>query len=168
LIEIKQVVPRASLKPVLSELTRLVSQSCLVYPKEVVKELEEGKNKHKPDAPYEWAKSNQNYAAPPESLFPDVAELLRKWPQLGAVLDSNKTDGPEEADLYVLALALRHKASRPHVLVVTEESKQRPDRMPLSVACGVVRIPSYTMKAFLQDRKIWPASYGGGSVKGPT
>jgi rRNA maturation endonuclease Nob1 len=166
LIEIKQVVLRSSLKPVLIGMTGLVDKSGLIYPREVIKELAAYKNKHKLDPPYEWAKNNEPKAANHDNLFADIAILLKNKPQLATVLDSSKTDGIEEADLYVLALAVRNKAQFTNVVVVTEESRQRPDRMPLSVACGVMRIYHCNVKAFLQETKIWPGEPGQ-SRKGP-
>jgi hypothetical protein len=167
LIEIKHVVPRNVMKPVLNKMTELVSASRLHYPKEVIQELSEYKNKHKPDAPYEWAKNNEPVAATHDHLFADVSTLLRSKPSLATVLDSSKAGGAEEADLYVLALAVRLKAPSKNVLVITEESRQRPDRMPLSVACGVMRIYHYNIKAFLEDTEIWPKDYGTPKKKGP-
>jgi hypothetical protein len=72
----------------------------------------------------------------------------------GRVVDPNNT-GVEEADSYVLALAVHLKRLGHEVTVLTEETKNRPDKLSMNTACGLLRLWCLAIEPFLVDRGIW-------------
>ena len=134
----------------------VVDSDKLVYPKQVIDELDWYKTKGY-DRPLEWAKSNSTRATRHGELFAELSEVMNH-PIANKVCDPNKSFGPEEADPYVLALALHLKASQKTVTVITEESKTTPNKLALNQACGALRIYSVKVEVFLQDQGIFPSS----------
>ncbi|MBU6435571.1 MAG: DUF4411 family protein, partial [Nitrospirae bacterium] len=80
-----------------------------------------------------------------------VRAVLAEVPE---ILDPDK-DGVEEADPYVLALAMRLQNEGYQVTILTEERKDRPDKMSMNTACGVLRIPCLPVETFLSRNGIW-------------
>ena len=78
-------------------------------------------------------------------------------PGVAVLLDPDKI-GVDEADPYVLALAehLRQLGNFPRVL--TEDRKNRPYKIALAAACGLVGIPVVPIVPFLSSRGIWSPS----------
>src|SRR5690349_19964733 len=105
----------------------LVTEGVLSYPAEVVRELSAYAGS---DPLSDWAKRNQSVANRHGPMFDQAKELLADA-QVKRVLDVDKT-GKEEADPYVLALATHLKKARIEVTVITEEKKDRPDKLSLS------------------------------------
>ena len=86
---------------VFSKLSQLVSQGRLVFPRQVLDELERGADPSGLDQQYLWAKRNQAAAACAQAPSLDsVKGVLAVVPR---VLDPDKDTGVEEADPYVLA-----------------------------------------------------------------
>jgi hypothetical protein len=75
-----------------------------------------------------------------------VRELLSLVPD---VID--KESQVEEADPYVLALALEIRAGGQKVVVVTEERRDRPDKLSMNTACGLLRVPCLPVQALLRE-----------------
>jgi hypothetical protein len=75
-----------------------------------------------------------------------VAAVLAEVPE---VIDVDK-EGVEEADAYVLALALRLTRDGQDARVVTEEFKTTVAKMPLGSAAGYLRIPSMSIRTMLK------------------
>jgi hypothetical protein len=88
-------------------------------------------------------------------LFDDLREVLAR-PQIERIFDPNKSTGADEADPHVLALAFHLKNAGMDVTVITEESRARPDKMPLSTACSLLRIISIPVEPFLREQGLWP------------
>lgn len=125
----------------------LVEEGRLVFPKEVVIELERFTETKSPDEQYQWAKRNEPKACQSEPSFEQVKEILRQVPK---VLDPDKDTGVEEADPYVLAMAARLLDEGKDARVVTEETKETPRKMSLRTAAGLLRLPSVPLSAFLK------------------
>jgi len=66
-----------------------------------------------------------------------------------------KTTGADEADPYVLALALKLSSDGHQTTVITEERKDRPQKMSLNTACGLHRLVCVPIMAFLASRGLW-------------
>jgi len=66
------------------------------------------------------------------------------------VLDPDKDTGVEEADPYVLALAVRLRDGGSDARIVTEEKNDTLRKMSLRTAAGLVGVPSVPLRAFLQ------------------
>ena len=129
----------------------LVQDGRLIFPKQVVDELERVADPNSPDPQYAWAKQhlpNVKAAAP---SFEDIKQVLNDVPR---VLDPDKDTGVEEADPYLLAMAIRLRAEGKDVRIVTEETKDTPRKMSLRTAAGLLGLPSVPLKAFLQFEKI--------------
>jgi len=155
IIEIKQVAPKPDWKAIFQDLTKLVTQDALVYPKQVVDELKAGKLTRGYDRPYEWAKSNAQHAARHGPLFDELRAIMNHQ-TASRVVDPNKAFGVDEADPYVLALALHLKKDGHSVTVVTEESRSTPQKLSISQACGALRLYAMKVEVFLTDRNIYP------------
>lgn len=138
-----------------AKLGKLVEAGRLYFPKQVVDELARFSNPRpsQPDLPFAWAKRHQAAACRHPSLFEDLAVVLRV---AGNVLDPDK-GGVEEADPYVLALArlLERQSSAP-VWIVTEERKDRPSKISLTTACGLLRLHCLPVREVLRLNEIFP------------
>lgn len=134
-----------------SRLTALVMEGRLRYPKQVVDELKRGSSPENPDPPFRWASENANVATSAGPTLEGVKSVLaiaRK------VLDPKKDSGAEEADPYVLALAVELKRVAPDVRVVTNEHKDLPSKMSMGTASGLLAIPSVPLRGFLHAEGI--------------
>jgi hypothetical protein len=131
-----------------------VNEGVLTYPLQVLGELERFSDKSKADLPYDWAKRNEARATRFSVLLNEVKQVLAVVPK---ILDPDKT-GVEEADPYVLALAMYLRNSDPElkVTVLTEERKDRPDKMSMTTACGVLELICLPIITFLELQGIWP------------
>ena len=133
-------------------MTRLVDAGELVFPTEVDAELERFRKPGADDPIGDWVATSKRQATRFGPQFEHVKTVLAD-PQTRRVVDPDK-DGVDEADPHVLALALalREKAD---VVVIAEETKDRPDKLSMATACGVLRLVRLPVSAFLYERNIW-------------
>jgi hypothetical protein len=80
--------------------------------------------------------------------------------EAGDVIDPDKS-GEDEADPHVLALSLYLSDEGFAVTVVTEDRKDRPDKISLNTACGLLRLPCLPLRIFLRRLGIWPKPLEG-------
>ncbi len=73
------------------------------------------------------------------------------------MLDVDKAAGADEADPYILGLGLHLKAQNHEVTVVSEERRDRPDKMSLNTACGILKLYCVPLFGLLQDRGLLAA-----------
>ena len=146
-IEIRRSVENSVKSHVFSQMGILVNGGRLVFPKQVVDELERAADLESPDAQYKWAKQHEEKATESAPSLEEVKEILRNVPK---VLDPDKDSGAEEADPYVLAAGVRLRAEGKDARIVTEETKDIPRKMSLRTAAGLLGVPSVPLKAFLQ------------------
>lgn len=140
------------------DLAVLVGQGRLLFPTEVFRELKDGHDHMKEDSAdpgFDWVTSVRDQATRFGTDFEMVPSVLKQVPD---VLDHEKTTGPDEADPYVLSLALVMKGKGYDATVVTEERKDRPDKMSINTACGLLRLYCVPLQAFLRDTRIWMPS----------
>ena len=124
----------------------------MVYPPEVLDELERNTDPKAPDEQYQWAKANATPAhRRAQCDLDDVKFVLAQVP---TVLDPEKDSGVEEADAYVLAVARRLRSEGVDARIVTQESRDTPSKMSMSTAAGVLGIPCVPLKAFLTAESI--------------
>lgn len=128
---------------VLDGLGALVEDGRLVFPREVIAELERYAGETNPAL--RWAKEYQAAASARQPSFGAVAAVLAEVPE---VLDPDK-EGVEEADPYVLAMAMELRKNH-DVRVVTEEFKTTTRKMPLGSAAGYLGIPSVSLKTLVK------------------
>jgi Domain of unknown function (DUF4411) len=138
---------------VFAGLGALVQAGRLVYPREVVAELERSVDTRSPDEQFKWAKIHETKACELAPTLGQVKEVLQDVPR---VLDADKDTGAEEADPYVLAMARRLMAEGNHVRIVTEEKRDTPRKMSLSTAAGLLGLPCVPLRAFLDFEEIDP------------
>ena len=127
-------------------MSALVEEGRLCYPKEVVGELERAADPKAPDAQYLWAKQHETRASEPKPALEIVKRILAAVP---TVLDPDKDMGAEEADPYVLAMAVHLRSENQDARIITEEKNDTPSKLSLRTAAGLLGIPSVPLKAFL-------------------
>jgi hypothetical protein len=147
LILMRSLYSREERGRILERLSALVTEARIVYPREVVAELDRYAG---PDNPaLEWTKRHQDVATRRQPSFESVRTVLAQVPE---VLDPDK-EGVEEADPYVLAMALELAATT-DVRLVSEEIKSTTAKMPLGSAAGFLRIPAVSLKTMLKFEDI--------------
>ncbi|HYS56715.1 MAG TPA: hypothetical protein VEM34_01060 [Burkholderiales bacterium] len=153
--EVRRIVPADRQVAVYAGLTELVVKEVLVFPKQVVGELRNytGSPKNKPDLPYDWATKNEGLA----TRFGFSAASLRKvlsHSLARRVVDPDKS-GAEEADPYVLELGIRLKEQGHEVTILTEDRKDKPEKISLHTAASILRLVPLGVEAFLEVQNIW-------------
>ena len=160
LIEVRRCVKRddgkhvSAHKDVFAKLGELVEAKRLVWPKEVHEELKLGNDKLKDptqDLPFKFVEKH-NVRGCKKTDLEVVAELMRDS-LVKRVLDPD-AEG-DEADIYVLSLALALKRLQGDVGVLTQERKDLPTKCSVSTACGHLGIVCLPMPAFLHREGIW-------------
>ena len=142
---------------IFSEMTRVVTEGRLVYPPQVVAELERYAQPKSPDRQFAWAKQNASAAHGNGSCsLDDVKDILSEVPE---VLDPEKDTGRDEADPYVLAIAQKLREDGTDARVITEERKDTDSKMSMNTAAGILGIPSVPLAAFLKVEKIVPSTW---------
>jgi hypothetical protein len=156
ILQVRRIIARQEQQGVYDKLTVLVQGDSLFFPKEVVVELERWSNPDpsSTDLPLEWVKANSQKGAKHGVPF-DALKLVLE--QVQEVHDPDKL-GVEEADPYVLALAIHLQQQGKQVMVLTEERKDRPDKISMTTACGVLRLPCLPVHMFLRINGIWQAT----------
>lgn len=154
ILEIGRSFEKAVQHRIYNDLTKLVESNSLVYPPEVYDELERYSNTSKDftDSPFEWVKKNKSLATRFGHRYEKLKEVLGH-PQIHNILDSEKI-GVEEADSYVLSLALFLKQMGGQARVITEERRDRPNKLSLNTACVLLKIPCLRIDQFLIQRGV--------------
>ena len=152
--EIRRKIPGVpERKAIFLKLDEVAASGALVFPQQVLDELERGRYKDVYDHGFEWTKRHAHRCKRNEPLHAHVREVLSD-PQIRRVLDPDKDH--EEADPYILALAIKLRESGFTVGVITEDVKTRPDKLGLKDACGLLMIPSISVLPYLEQQGIWP------------
>ncbi|MBI2916777.1 MAG: DUF4411 family protein [Chloroflexi bacterium] len=133
---------------VFAHMTQLVQQGQIGFPKQVLEELQ---RYAKEDLPLQWARANYNRKAFPN---PSMETLRRVMAIAGDVVDPMKLR--PDADPYVLAMALEFLDEGRDVVVVTEDTVDRPSHISMATACDRLKLKWSTMRDFLADKGIWP------------
>jgi len=130
----------------------LVKAGRLRFPREVLDELKrDSADKRSPDRPRTWAQDVEAAACRDLPTFDEVRAVLAVVPD---ILDATKESGADEADPYVLALAMKLQGQAMDARVVTEETKNRPSKLSLNTACGILGIPSVPLLGLLRAEGI--------------
>jgi hypothetical protein len=119
--EIRRKVPSEEQVIVFDELTSRVAAGTLTFPRQVFDEFERPRYKHTKDHGWDWVKKNVGHCRGHEPLHTYVQQVLSD-PQVQRVLDPDKDH--EEADPYLLALALKLRANGSKVGIITEMQGQ--------------------------------------------
>ena len=149
LIWVKQSLPLKECARVFRGLDPYVTAGRFALHRKVIDELKRFAGPS--DPPLAFALRHQKVSASlPE--FPEALEFVLK--EVPRVLDPDKISGAEEADPYVLALALQIQQDGGIVTVLNEERRDRPDKMSLTTACGVLRLVSLPIATFIERQGI--------------
>jgi hypothetical protein len=153
ILQVRRAVVREDQVGVFRKLTEIVQRDQLVFPKEVLAELERWSNPNpdSPDLPLKWALSNSPRATQNEVPFDMLRDVISR---VSDIFDPDKS-GVDEADPYVLALAIYLQSQGLSVTVLTEERKDRPNKVSMNTACGELGLVCLPMERFLRINGIW-------------
>jgi hypothetical protein len=143
IIEVRQRFGRSNERKVFSALTSLIKKGELIWPPEVTHEVEAALIA---DSAVRWVKANREIAERSAKLE-TVKSVLFQAPTL---IDSNATR--EQADPYVVALALDVASGDlfpPKVTVVTEDRRDKPGKLSLATAAGLLGLPTVPLHALI-------------------
>ena len=148
---------RFELKSVYDKLNPLVNNGTLLFPIQVCQELAFGSVNVKgpDDVPLEWITQHRQRAISDTKLFDHVRRVLEIAPNL---VDSDKAQGADEADPWVVGLALSIIESGSRATVITEDRRDRLNKTSIQSACGLLNIPAISIVAFLQFKRLVPGS----------
>jgi len=153
-------LPKVARRRILGELDALVDQDRLFFPPEVLDELGRYTDPKGPDLPLTWARWNEEKAARHGRLFQGARDVLAKAPLL---IDAEKVaiQGYEDADPYVVALAVHLKNEGKEATVITDDFHTIPGKTSLSDAAGLFGLLTLTFLTFLiYDQGIWDGEEG--------
>lgn len=145
--EVRRSIENSKKEMVFGRMGTLVKEGRLIFPVQVVDELERGTDAQSPDRQYEWAKEHEDKATERAPSFEKLREILATVP---TVLDPDKDTGVEEADPYILAMAVVLLEEGKDARMVTEETRDVARKMSLRTAAGLLGVPAVPLKAFLQ------------------
>jgi len=147
----------ATQRSVYGSLTHDATRGVVHFPAKVLEEPRrgaQGRRKSQSDVPLEWAISVRQLGVPDEDLVDYLPEVLRRAPGLA---DPDKPSAEDHADPYVVALALQLRVRLGYdVSVVTEDAVAKPFKTSIRDACGLFRLPTLSMRTFLDSRGVWP------------
>ncbi len=152
--EIRRQLPKPDQVTVYASLTTLATAGQLVFPVQVLKELERAANPKpgQPDRPLDWCKAVAGTAVSNPSMD-TLKEVLALVPE---VLDPDKPRGAEEADPYILARAVELKRAGRDVTIITQDKIDKPRKLSLSSAAGILKLPDVAVLAFLKSQGLMP------------
>ena len=148
-------IPTDKQKKIFESLSKLVEEERLFYPRQIVKELERQEGKE--DIVYLWAKKNEAKAcANTPSLDSPYIHKVVNHPQASAVIDTEKVTGADEADPYLLGMALELRDSKKFrlVTVITQETRDLTTKLSLNSACGLLELISLPIVPFLKQQSL--------------
>lgn len=149
LIEFKQLLPVGEQWNAFVRMERLVENGRIAMPRQVLAEV----TVSHPDVPGAWAVAMREHLQ--HTLDPGYHFIQRVMQEAGDVVDPNKTT--EDADPYVVALALHTRERGFDVVVVTADVVDRPpNKISLATACARMNVDTTTPEDFLTEAGIWP------------
>jgi len=162
IVEIRRGLPTIVRGRVLRMLDARVNDGSLIFPPEVVDELQrmtDEISKKGVDLPYDWAKRHEEQATRFGRLFDGAKAVIKKCPSL---VDHRKVSihGVDDADPYVIALAIEVARQGHEVTIITEDVNTKPTKMALADAAGVFMVPAVRFRTFLMTEDIWDGVEG--------
>lgn len=127
----------------------------VVFPPHVLWELKRQHHQmEKQDWPYETVAAANSDKAMPLSDLDMISEVKRVLASCSAVLDAKKASGADEADPWVVAMALKLVEDGERVVVVCDDRKDTVVKMSLRTACGIHGIGTISARAFAHQTAI--------------
>lgn len=149
IIHVCRGLPKTAHNNCFAHLTGLAQGGQLVFPSQVIGELRRyapSKKTGQVHPPLKWALSVE----PVAMSNPDYMTVKEVLSKVEDVLDHEKPASVDEADPYVLARGLELERAGRKVRVLTEETHNRPNKMALATAAGVLGLAAVTLLAFLK------------------
>jgi len=168
IIAVKERYSRKDSDRLYRELRTCAEAGEIVFPRAVLRELKAGHDPDRPNKPLDWAERVARTACYRKPLERVMAEMFAAFPAVGRVLDVEKDEGADEAAPYVLAHALMIAKDGTRVTVVTEEKRNRRDKMAMKDACGILDIPAMSVDTYLRMKGFvsWARAPSSGFVHG--
>lgn len=141
-------------KQVFQELEELVVAGRLVFPNETYAELKDGHSQlgeATQDHPLQFAERCKKAAVRAANL--DIVKELGAHTLVRRVVDPNAEK--DEADVYVLSVAVELQRAGTTVGVLTQERKDLVTKLSMNTACGLLGLVCLPMEAFLHQEGIW-------------
>jgi hypothetical protein len=146
-------------RQVFKKLEELVDAGRLVFPHETYRELKEGNAQHDDaaqDHPFHFVERCKKTALRVANL--EIVKELVADTLVRRVIDP--TAEKDEADIYVLSVALGLQRAGKEVGVLTQERRDQATKLSMNTACGLLGLVCLPMQAFLHQEGIW--TWGGG------
>ncbi len=145
LICVREKYSAAKEETVFEQLGVYATNGKMFFPPEVCGELERGaESEANPDAVLRWVLAHKRRCervATPEN----IRRVLAKVEELIDV------DSPhEQADPYVLAVAVDLQIGGFHVCIITDDRRDKPKRLSLATASGIFMIPTVPLLGFMR------------------
>ena len=154
LINVKELIKPEYRADVIDALTHRCQAGHVLFPPEVVDELNNGAKPGRPDAPLSWAKANKKQGCRLGQCYDELVVVMNH-PVAKLTPDPDQTTGEDDADPHVLATALKVASCGGKPVVVTQESRKSFPQVPLNVAAGSLGLPSVTLYAGLISMGVW-------------
>jgi hypothetical protein len=142
-------------RQVFKKLEELVEVGRLVFPHETYSELRDG-NAQLDDAandhPFHFVERCKKTALRAAKL--EIVKELGANTLVRRVVDPNAER--DEADIYVLSVAVELQRAGKEVGVLTQERRDHAVKLSMNTACGLLGLVCLPMQAFLHQEGIWP------------
>lgn len=142
---VREKYSAAKEKQVFDQLSDYANRGKMLFPPEVCGELERGaESETNPDAALRWVRAHKDQcerAATPEN----IRRVLAKVPELIDVDSPN-----EQADPYVLAVAVDLQISGFRVCIITDDRKDKPKKLSLATAGGIFMVATVPLLGFMR------------------
>ena len=132
-------------------LTAMAMGGRIRLPRQVVDEMKRGVQTRHRDEALDWVLACESRVCAIEPSLEDVKAVMA---QVGDVVDHEKDAGENDADPYMLALALNVKRTGLDVRIVTEDRTDKAMKMSLATAAGILGIPRVPLAGFLRAEGI--------------
>jgi len=126
----------------------MVDNDTLFYPPQVLGEL----LRFGPDVAQKWCRKNATKATRYGPLYAEITPILDRVENL---IDNTKS-GEDQADPYIIAVALRLREEEHTPTIITNDTSNKPLHTALSSAAGLFGFPSVPMALFLADQNLYP------------
>lgn len=149
LIAIKSTIPVAKRPGLYQALSAMVLEDRLVVPPQVVNEMKRGANLKLKDEALDWLVAFEQRIVRTPHL--DTVKLVME--RVGDVVDHAADAGEDDADPYVIAVALSLRDHGRKVRIVTEDRRDRL-KLSLTTAASVFDVTATPLVGFIRAERI--------------
>jgi rRNA maturation endonuclease Nob1 len=149
LIAIKSAIPVAKRAALYQALSGMVLEGRLVVPSQVVSEVKRGANPKFKDEALEWLLTVEQGIV----CSVDLNTMKVVMERVGDVVDHAEDAGDDDADPYVIALALSLRNQGRKVRIITEDRRDRL-KLSLTTAASVFDVTATPLVGFIRAERI--------------